>query len=45
MFLGKDDVAVLLVREGLAKIDEYAAGSKELTEAQDEAKRAKKNVR
>ncbi|KAL8292267.1 hypothetical protein RQP46_001733 [Phenoliferia psychrophenolica] len=44
MFLGKDDVAVMLVREGLAKIDEYAAGSKELTEAQDEAKRAKKNL-
>lgn len=44
MFLGSDNVAVLLVREGLAKVDEYAAGSRELTEAQDEAKSLKKNV-
>ena len=44
MFLGSESVAVLLVREGLAKVDEYAAGSRELTEAQDEAKSLKKNV-
>jgi staphylococcal nuclease domain-containing protein 1 len=47
MYLGKDDVAVLLIREGLARVDEYAAerGSKDLVDAQEEAKRAKKNVR
>ncbi|KAI5475177.1 transcription factor (Snd1/p100) [Pseudohyphozyma bogoriensis] len=46
LFLGKDDVAVALVREGLARVDEYAAerGARELLEAQEEAKRAKKNI-
>ncbi|KAK4705914.1 staphylococcal nuclease domain-containing protein 1, partial [Phenoliferia sp. Uapishka_3] len=44
MFLGNDDVAVLLVREGLAKVDEYASVSKDLTEAQEEAKSARKNI-
>lgn len=44
MFLGTDNVAVLLVKEGLAKVDEYAQVARELTDAQDEAKNAKKNV-
>ncbi|SCZ88438.1 BZ3500_MvSof-1268-A1-R1_Chr2-1g04411 [Microbotryum saponariae] len=46
MFLGKDDFAVLLVKEGLARVDEYAAekGAKDLVEAQDEAKRNKKGI-
>ena len=45
MFLGTEDVALLLVKEGLAKVDEYSDRvSKELTEAQEEAKRLKKNV-
>ena len=43
MFINGEDVAVTLCREGLAKTDEYSA-TKELTEAQDEARRAKKNV-
>lgn len=46
MFLENEDVALLLIKEGLAKIDEYAADrvSKEITEGQEEAKRLKKNV-
>ncbi|SCV72043.1 BQ2448_4737 [Microbotryum intermedium] len=46
MFLGKDDFAVLLVKEGLARVDDYAAenGAKELVEAQDEAKRNSKGI-
>jgi staphylococcal nuclease domain-containing protein 1 len=44
MFLGSDDVAVMLVREGLARVDDYS-GSKELADAQEEAKRLGKNVR
>lgn len=43
MFLGGQDVAVLLLKEGLAKMDEYS-NSKELAEAEEEAKRAQKNV-
>lgn len=37
------DVAVMLVREGLAKVDEYSS-SKELLDAQEEAKRAGKGM-
>ena len=44
LFLNGADFAVALVREGLAKLDDYATPSKELAEAQDEAKRAKRNV-
>lgn len=43
MFINGEDVAVSLCREGLAKTDEYSA-TKELTDAENEAKRAKKNV-
>lgn len=44
LFLGKDDLAVLLVKEGLAKVDEYASERKDLFDAQEEAQREKKNV-
>lgn len=44
MFLGKEDVALMLVKEGLARLDDYAVGTKELIEAQAEAQRLKKNV-
>lgn len=43
MFVNGEDVAVMLCREGLAKTDEYSA-TKELTDAENEAKQAKKNV-
>jgi staphylococcal nuclease domain-containing protein 1 len=47
MFLGTENVAVLLVKEGLARVDEYASergGAKDLIAAQDEAKKLRKNV-
>lgn len=44
LFLNGVDFAVSLVREGLAKLDDYATPSKELAEAQEEAKKAKKNI-
>lgn len=46
MLLNGEDVATMLVKEGLARVDDYAAerGEKDLLAAQDEAKRAKKNV-
>lgn len=44
MYIGTENVAVLLVKEGLAKVDEYAAVARELTDAQAEAQAAKKNV-
>ncbi|GAA6034124.1 hypothetical protein JCM8097_000707 [Rhodosporidiobolus ruineniae] len=43
LFLNGQDVAALLVREGLAKVDDYCQ-SKELWSLQEEAQRAKKNL-
>ncbi|KAM0752525.1 hypothetical protein T439DRAFT_324618 [Meredithblackwellia eburnea MCA 4105] len=46
LYLNKEDVAVLLVKEGLAKVDPYADERvvKDLMEAEAEAKKAKKNI-
>lgn len=46
LFLNDQDVALLLVQEGLARVDDYASerGAKDLLEAQDAARAAKKNV-
>ncbi|GAA5898069.1 hypothetical protein JCM6882_003319 [Rhodosporidiobolus microsporus] len=43
LFLNGQDVAALLVREGLAKVDDYSQ-SKELWALQEEAQKAKKNI-
>ncbi|KAM0791327.1 hypothetical protein ACM66B_005797 [Microbotryomycetes sp. NB124-2] len=46
MFINGEDVATMLVREGLARVDDYAAerGERDLITAQEEAKRAQKNI-
>ncbi|KAK4054505.1 hypothetical protein OIV83_000999 [Microbotryomycetes sp. JL201] len=46
MLINGEDVATMLVHEGLARVDDYAAerGEKDLIAAQDEAKRAQKNI-
>ncbi|GAA5820185.1 hypothetical protein JCM11251_005517 [Rhodosporidiobolus azoricus] len=43
LFLNGQDVAAMLVREGLAKVDDYSQ-SKELWSLQEEAQKAKKNL-
>jgi staphylococcal nuclease domain-containing protein 1 len=41
---GKDDVALQLVEQGLAKVDEYSSGEKELEKAQSLAQSLRKNL-
>lgn len=43
LYINKENLAVLLAREGLARVDDYNA-TKELQEAEEAAKKEKKNV-